>query len=631
MEQAQIGRNLARGEGFSTRLVRPLDLWQLKQPPRKQELLQPQHPDLMSPPAYPALAGALFVLAQKGDSLASDKAFGARLWVKIFGWRWWWVAWLGGAMLFFAAMIAEWKQLWLRPGNVRWHVSGVVSCLFVAGLSAAPKAVFQVAPRETYTWFSPDVWLVLGLGMPLALLNGWFAYSIARRLFDRRVGTLAAVLFMLSDTVCQFAISGLSVSLTMAWAGAATLALVSAAQHAAQGDKRGGLWRAIVAAALIGGAFLTQYPAGLLLLPAMAFAGWIAGRQRGAVLAAAMALVFAAMATPWLLRNQSVCGNFLGLAPYQLVAQTPWFPGHKLERMLERTDVPLLVRPLLKKAVVNAQVFWSDSPWLAGSGGVLLGFAAAVFYRFRRAEAEWVKWFALAAAALLFSAECLLGREPRPEHSAVQAGNLVALLLPLFAVFAAAMFTNWLDNLRISTSEWRGAVLAGICLLSALPTLTRFVLPASRSMAYPPCHPPVFGEISARVRPQELMVSDQPWAVAWYGDRRCVWVPNKISELYKINDLHQHIAALLLTPVTLNNRYLTEILTDEWKPWAGILGFLMFPPDFFLTAGKIFIGPELEPVTWEMSRPVNSLIIARGINMLLVCDRKHRMDDPVQQ
>ncbi|MBI5686566.1 MAG: glycosyltransferase family 39 protein [Verrucomicrobia bacterium] len=632
MEQAQIGRNLARGEGFSTRLIRPLDLWQLKQPPRKQELLQQRHPDMMNPPAYPALVAALFTLAQKGDLLASGKAPAAKSWAArvaaILGWRGWWLVWLGGAGLFLAAMIWEWKRVWLRPGGVRWHVGGVVACLFVAGLLAAPRCSFQVAARETYTWFGPDVLLVLGLGVPLTLLNGWLSYSIARRLFDRRVGALAAGLFVLSDAVCQFAISGLSVSLAMAWIGAACLALLSAAQRADRGDQRGVLWRALAAAALVGGAFLTQYPAGLLLLPAVALAWWIAGRQRGLSLAVGMALVFAAVTAPWLVRNYSVSGSFLGLAPYQVVEQTPWFPGHKLERMLEREGVPLLVKPLLRKVAANAQAFWSDSPWLAGSGFVLLGFAGALLYRFRRPEVEWMKGFAVGAAALLFGAECLLGREPRPDSSTVQAGNLVALLLPLFAVFAAAMFTNWLDNLRIEASELRGAALAGVCLLAALPMLTRLALPAARPMAYPPCHPPALGEIAAHIGPQELMISDQPWAVAWYGDRRCVWAPYKLSELYKINDLHQHIAALLLTPVTLNNRFLTEILTDEWKPWAGVLGFLMFPPDFFLTAGKMFIGPELEPVTWEMSQPVNPHIIARGLNMLLICDRKHRMDDP---
>jgi hypothetical protein len=635
MEQAQIGHNLARGEGFSTRFIRPLDLWQLKQPPQKQELLQERHPDMMNPPVYPALVGALFILSNRGESVASEKMTatkgGPSRLTAFLGWRWWWIIWLGGAGLFAATLAWEWKKVWLRPDGVRWHVIGVVVCLFVACLLVAPKCSFQMAPRETYTWFGPDVWLVLGLGVPLTLGNGWLAYSIGRRLFDRRTGALAGGLFVLSDTVCQFAMSGLSAPLTMAWIGAAILALVSAAQRAEQRDKRGVWWRTLVSAALVGGAFLTQYPAGFLLLPALALAWRIAGRRQGLLLITGMALIFAVVTTPWLARNHAVSGSFLGLAHYQVVEQTPWLPGHKLERMLEHESIPLLVKPLLKKAISNAQIFWSNSPWLAGSGCVLLGFMAAVFYRFRRSEVEWFKWFAVGATAWLFAVECLLGREPRPDNSTVQAGNLVALLLPLFAVFAAAMFNNWLDNLRIQTSEFRRAVLAGVCVLAAAPMLTQIASPVGRLMAYPPCHPPALGEIAAHISPRELMVSDQPWAVAWYGDRRCVWAPNKISELYKINDLHQHIAALLLTPVTLNNRYLTEILTDEWKPWAGILGFLMFPPDFFLTAGKMFIGPELEPVTWEMSRPVNPLVIARGINMLLVCDRKHRMDDPAQQ
>lgn len=81
------------------------------------------------------------------------------------------------------------------------------------------------------------------------------------------------------------------------------------------------------------------------------------------------------------------------------------------------------------------------------------------------------------------------------------------------------------------------------------------------------------------------------------------------KQLYNINDLHQHISALLLTPTTLNRRFLSEIVYDEWWPWADILRFLKVPQDFPLKEA-------IPPNRFE------------GVNMLFFCDRKRWVDPP---
>jgi hypothetical protein len=136
--------------------------------------------------------------------------------------------------------------------------------------------------------------------------------------------------------------------------------------------------------------------------------------------------------------------------------------------------------------------------------------------------------------------------------------------------------------------------------LTAMPLVFRLTGPTPERFAYPPYYPPKVAQAAGYLEPKEYMASDQPWSVAWYGDRRCFWLPTAPEEFYKINDLHQHIAALLLTPVSLNRRFFTEIMQDEWWPWVTILRFLKFPDDFPLKAGR-----QLE-----------------GVNMILVCDRK---------
>ena len=50
-------------------------------------------------------------------------------------------------------------------------------------------------------------------------------------------------------------------------------------------------------------------------------------------------------------------------------------------------------------------------------------------------------------------------------------------------------------------------------------------------------------------------MSDIPWAVAWYGDRDCIWVTLKVQDeggedFYAVHDFERKVAALYLSPFT---------------------------------------------------------------------------------
>jgi hypothetical protein len=61
MDQAQLGRNLWRGQGYVTRFIRPLELWHLNQVGKP--LLNPESgtvPELFTPPVYPFVLSSVF-------------------------------------------------------------------------------------------------------------------------------------------------------------------------------------------------------------------------------------------------------------------------------------------------------------------------------------------------------------------------------------------------------------------------------------------------------------------------------------------------------------------------------------------------------------------------------------------
>ncbi|MCX6907122.1 MAG: glycosyltransferase family 39 protein, partial [Verrucomicrobia bacterium] len=465
--------------------------------------------------------------------------------------------------------------------------------------------------------FGPDQWIVYGLGIPLTLFNGWLTYLIARRLFDRRVGVTAAALFILSETTCQYAISGLNVMFTMLWLCLATLALVVANDLRLQ-ERRPvvALLLTLLAGAIVGAAFLTKYSAGWLLLPACILAWRMWGAALGGWVALGMFAMFLAVAAPWMARNYWRCNDPLGLASTAVYEKVPSLLRENLQRSLEPNFKAATLQMIAAKASRNVREIWMDSPWVTSGGIIAAFFAASLFHRFRRSSVNRFKWFTVGSAAVFFLVTCVVGLQPRPPNSLAQEGNLLVLLTPLVTMYGTALFFTMLERLQIFVPLWRGCVVGLFVLTVSVPILIALA-PAISSLAafgptadryaYPPYHPPKIAEATGYLDAKEFMVSDQPWAVAWYGDRRCVWLPMQREQFYKINDLHQHIAAMLLTPVTLNRRFLSEIINDEWMPWADILRFLKVPNDFPLKEA-------IPPQRFE------------GVNMLFFCDRKRWAD-----
>ena len=88
-------------------------------------------------------------------------------------------------------------------------------------------------------------------------------------------------------------------------------------------------------------------------------------------------------------------------------------------------------------------------------------------------------------------------------------------------------------------------------------------------IAYPPYFPPVIQLTAGWLRESEQMMSDIPWAVAWYGDRQCVlWTRDPDKDFYAINDYEKPVNALYLSPRALDSRFLSELLKGPGAKWG---------------------------------------------------------------
>ena len=65
------------------------------------------------------------------------------------------------------------------------------------------------------------------------------------------------------------------------------------------------------------------------------------------------------------------------------------------------------------------------------------------------------------------------------------------------------------------------------------------------------------------MRPDELMMSDIPWAVAWYGSRPCAWLTPDDAETYQEMDKLKPVRAIYLTQRTSDRRFLSQMIANQ--------------------------------------------------------------------
>jgi hypothetical protein len=116
-------------------------------------------------------------------------------------------------------------------------------------------------------------------------------------------------------------------------------------------------------------------------------------------------------------------------------------------------------------------------------------------------------------------------------------------------------------------------------------------------LSYPPYLPPWIQETSALLSSKELMMSDMPWAVAWYGNRNCVWTTlDSGRSFFAVNDEQRPISALYLTPLTIDVRFLSQILQGPDHGWSRFATEVLMqtnvPAQFPLRHARLKYAPD---------------------------------------
>lgn len=550
MDSAQLARSLAEGNGYNTLFLRPFSLYLMqrhaaaKNPdagagaPADPARIKTAHPDLSNPPVYPlVLAGLMKVLP-------------------------------------FDYTVNLKSPFWSENDD--------------SGRSATGRR---------FSRYQPDFFIALFNEALLLVIVG-LTFGLAKKLFDANVAWLSAFLVLGCELLWRFSVSGLSTLLLLAvFMGLARL-LLEIERDAREADPRPRRLLGLAAAAgfLTGLGALTRYAFGWTIIPVALFLVWFSGPRHWRHLCAAL-LAFALVLTPWIIRNEAVSGTAFGTAGFAVAEGTYLFPQFQLERAVApELAHALRLQPYGQKlffnlrGIVTGDLLKSGATW---AGGL---FFAGLFMAFRSPGARRLRYFLLMCLAVFAVAQAL-GRTQLSEVSPeVNSENLLVLLVPLVFVFGSGFFFTLLDQMTLPLVQLRYAVIAGFAALCCLPLV--FTLFSSRTspVVYPPYFPPQIQQSARWMQPDELMMSDVPWAVAWYGRRQCVWLTlDAQDDFYAVNNL-KPVRALYLSPQTMDGKFVTEMLETPKRRWGNFLMQTLtdkrVPDKFPLTKAPAGFFPE---------------------------------------
>ena len=405
--------------------------------------------------------------------------------------------------------------------------------------------------------------MIAGTAILFFLLSIAVWYFVGCRLFDRKLAALGCAMILLTDLFWQFSLSGLPQMLMLLIFSGACWSTLRALEK--KNDRRP-LQKWLAATGLLFGLMILAHGAA-----AWIFLGWLVFaalvfRPRGSALIAPVIAALLVLA-PWLLRNQMVCGNPLGIAGYELLAPVLNSEAGYLRSFSEAPS--LAGMRLLHRLGNGLLTHVGGLPAFLGMNLVALLFFAALLHRFKKTETDHFRWAGLAmwVGACLGMALCGIDGE-------IHSNQLHVLFIPIFLFYGWAFVFELWARLEIRSTAVRTAFPILLVLFCALPLVSRLATKPSPAIQWPPYVPPFIAILGEWYGEKEIIASDMPWAVAWYANRSSVLLPKTMKDFNRISDYRvfgEPLTGLYLTPITGNSRLFSEIYKGPYTEWVQLI------------------------------------------------------------
>ena len=400
------------------------------------------------------------------------------------------------------------------------------------------------------------------------------SFLTARILFDERLATVAVVLMLFCNQFWQFSSTGLPQNLMLFLFSAAMYLLTRAL--AARGENAAA-WPWLAGTGVCFGLLALTHPltafifVGALIYTVIAFRPM--GRDAGIML-----VIFLACLSPWLIRNSKLCGAATGLGAKTVDVGLRGTES-QIMRTLSKNDENIPVFNFRSK--IQGQLLLQLDGLYDRLGKVIVAplFFLALLHAFRKRETRSIRWGILLMWIFAALGMAVFGFADGDVRAELQSNDLYPLFIPAMTFYGLALLLVMWGRVQIMGRELAGIRQANLAfhtlviLLSAFPLLNNYTDPPRMPYVWPPNCPYMINDLSEWYAKDEIVCSDMPWAVAWYADRKSLWLPYKLSDFSDLAEFRFHgkITGLFLTPVTGFRGLLSEVAVGEYREWSAFI------------------------------------------------------------
>ena len=418
------------------------------------------------------------------------------------------------------------------------------------------------------------------MGVIFFLASVVVLYFIGIELFDRRLATIACGLVLICDMMWRYSLSGLPQMALLLMLHLNVYALLRAVRARYVSLPHLG-WVAAVGAGF-GVMALTHALSIFIFVPVLVFSAlFLKPRGWAGVL---MLGIFLLIYVPWLVRNAMVCGDFRGMAGYAALDGIVRPEAGHMRRFavdLGGTSGNYFAANFRVNLVAQVNRIVEYMGWSFVAPVALL----SVLHAFRRPVTALFRWVLFSMWA---SAVCGMAIFGMKEEHGFAADQFYLLFVPLFICYGMAyILVQWDRRIGLGfiLPQWserssvhrflRSSLIAVIFLVSGIP-LTGSLLfdKAGLLIEWPPYIPPYIAKLKTWFGPKEIIGSDMPWAVAWYADRRSLWLPYDPQDLFDLSDYQRlggPVSALYFTPISGTGNTLADLVHGDYSQWTGYI------------------------------------------------------------
>ncbi len=410
--------------------------------------------------------------------------------------------------------------------------------------------------------FKAERWLVIPVNQTFVMITGLFLYLLARQLFSVQISLSATTVYFISNLVWADSIAGIGMPLVSCFSvGAFYFAVIAQKSWLNNGHAVKWVTLFIVSALFAACAFLTRYGAWVVMPFVFAYIVIYCVKRRGAIIPPILFLtVFTAAVLPWIARNWIECQSLFGLAPYAILEGDGGIAtAEALRRDLGATFDLASIAEVIKDKFVTNLLSVSENGVFKGGGIAVAFFLISFLRKSARQEVRVLKviWLFMLVAMIMVGS--LVG--PQTLH-------LCHAFWPFIVLIATASFFSLLNEMELQIQLFN-QVIAWLMFVLMIAPLFLTIMPPAPKMPYPTYYYPVTQYVGNMYNENEVIATDMPWAVAWYGNRTSVEIPKDLNQFFQINDYRQNIKGLYFTSFTRDKKFGSELMEGE-KDWFNL-------------------------------------------------------------